>query len=388
VRAYIDKSGETIQWLEDKGLVFDCIALYYGQWPLVWHRPRGLCAEMIKLFIEECRKMGVRILTSSPAKKLLMVENRIKGVLAEVDGGEVEIDAPAVIIASGGYGGNKELLKKYCWYYNDNLHLGGLPHTGDGLIMAMEVGAATEDLGFLLRGGLPGPGFGVPRVLDEPYMVRVDPKGKRFIDETICGLQHAYTANESIQTTYIIFDHSMMKRISQEGTIYLVGKDRMNRYIPIPDLEKELRTLAEKGSMVISDSWDDIAKYIGCDTDVLKNTINEYNHCRDKGHDPVFAKDPRYLVPLRTPPYYVIGGSIKPYLDTIGGIKINEYMEVLDRNDDPIPGLYAAGVCAGGWQAVDYNGLHMSGSAVGFAVNSGRIAAENVALYISRKTLC
>ena len=80
------------------------------------------------------------------------------------------------------------------------------------------------------------------------------------------------------------------------------------------------------------------------------------------------------------PPYYAIKGN-SDFLDTIGGIKINEKMEVLDKKDTPIPGLYAAGVAAGGWQADTYCDV-LSGAASGFAYNSGRIAAENAVIFV------
>ena len=72
------------------------------------------------------------------------------------------------------------------------------------------------------------------------------------------------------------------------------------------------------------------------------------------------------------------------YLDTIGGIKINENMEVIDTKGNKIPGLFAAGVVTGGWQADCYNDL-MAGAASGFAINSGRIAGENVTDFLSGK---
>jgi NADPH-dependent glutamate synthase beta subunit-like oxidoreductase len=125
----------------------------------------------------------------------------------------------------------------------------------------------------------------------------------------------------------------------------------------------------------ISDLWDEIAAWIGADAGVLKATIDEYNTACEKGHDGIFAKDRRHLVPLRTPPYYAIKLGVD-YLDTIGGIKINERMEVLDRQSKPIPGLYAAGIDAGGWVGDTYC-MHTTGTTFGFAINSGRIAGEN-----------
>jgi len=81
---------------------------------------------------------------------------------------------------------------------------------------------------------------------------------------------------------------------------------------------------------------------MGANPEVLKSTINEYNSACDRGRDEVFSKEVKYLLPLRTPPYYAM--RCHPiFLTTIGGIKINYRMEVLNREDDPIRGLYAGG---------------------------------------------
>ena len=145
----------------------------------------------------------------------------------------------------------------------------------------------------------------------------------------------------------------------------------------IPGFEKELRKRAEEdgAAIKISDSWDEIANWIGADPKVLKATIDEYNSFCDQGYDEIFAKERRYLLPLRSAPYYALRG-MPVFLDTLGGIRINENMEVLDNQDNPIPGLYAAGVTTSGWESETYCG-DLSGSAFGFAINSGRIAGEN-----------
>ena len=150
----------------------------------------------------------------------------------------------------------------------------------------------------------------------------------------------------------------------------------------MPGLAAALQEQADKGLMKIANSWDDIAHHFSIDSETLKNTIEEYNTDCDRGRDPIFVKDPQWMWPLRTPPYYAIGDDKSGFLDTLGGIKINEHMQVLNKQENPIPGLYAAGVCAGGWQAEDYCGYYMSGAAQGFAFNSGRIAGENAATYI------
>jgi hypothetical protein len=100
----------------------------------------------------------------------------------------------------------------------------------------------------------------------------------------------------------------------------------------------------------------------------------------DAPKDELFAKDRRYLLPLRTPPYYAVKAHIG-LCDTYGGIKINENMEALDAANDPIPGLFAAGTTAGCWESESYC-YRLTGHLVGFALNSGRIAGENAAKYL------
>jgi fumarate reductase flavoprotein subunit len=94
----------------------------------------------------------------------------------------------------------------------------------------------------------------------------------------------------------------------------------------------------------------------------------------------MFMKDPRFLQPLRIAPYYAFK-CVPSFHGTIGGIKINHRMEVLDKQGHPIPGLYAGGIDTGGWESDTYC-LTLSGSAFGFALNSGRIAAENASKYV------
>ena len=143
----------------------------------------------------------------------------------------------------------------------------------------------------------------------------------------------------------------------------------------MPDLEEALWREADKGRVRISDSWDDMAGWIGADPEELKDTIEQYNSFCEQGNDKEFAKNRQYLLALNRAPLYAIKG-MAVLLDTIGGIRINEVMQVLDDRNEPIPGLYAAGVVTSGWESETYCS-ELSASAFGFAVNSGRIAGEN-----------
>jgi fumarate reductase flavoprotein subunit len=385
VRAFIDKSGDTIQWLENKGLFFDWIPYFYpNQRIRTWHclRRRGL--EITELLVKECEKYGVPLYCQTAGNKLMTDrKGNLTGVIATTREKELRITAESVIIATGGYGGNKELLKKYNPYYNDNMQGPGLPNMGDGLLMATGIGAATEGLGLIhFSGHTP---HQAPEELmvtsDEPNTIWLNKKGERFIDETV-GFNRFESVNAVLRQPdslcYTLLDERIKQSIIENGIIKGIGCVVLAG-TKLPGLGKSLELAAEKGNARIADTWEEIAEWMGIKPEVLKATVDEYNACCDNGHDDVFAKDRRYLEALRTPPYYALK-CYPRFLGTIGGIKINHHMEVLDKNDNPIPGLYAAGIDTGGWEVDSYNAV-LSGTTFGFAINSGRIAGENAASY-------
>ncbi len=410
VRAFIDKSGDTIGWLEQKGLSFEMIQYYPNQVPLVRHSVKGHGHALMKTLRDNCQELGVTILTRTPGKKILRdAQGRISGVLAESKEGEITISTGCVIVATGGYGNNKEMLKKYWPNYNENYTYDGPPsNTGDGIIMATEIGAATAGMGALnLHGPFVRPKSdsfwmkmdaagedGAPiRITSwflawEPEMLWVNKKGSRFIDEGYNLAFFAFGNAVALQPdgiTYTLFDNTTLRTIEKQGLIRPGAASRANwlpvsAATPLPGLEREVQKQAGKGELMISESWDDIAAWMGADPAVLKATIDEYNAACDDKHDALFAKDRRYLLPLRTPPFYAVKGHLG-LCDAYGGIKINEKMEALDAGDNPIPGLYAAGSTAGCWESESYC-YRLTGHLVGFALNSGRIAGENAVKYL------
>jgi fumarate reductase flavoprotein subunit len=381
LRSFIDKSGDTVRWLEEKGLKCDWIpGLYPNQVPLVWHCFKQRGAVVVKLLREHCDQLGVQVMCSTPAQKILADRRgRVTGVLATAGDQPVQIDTGHIIISTGGYAGNKEMLKQYALEYTEDMGCGGIPHNGDGIRMAWEVGADSDGLGILQ---LVGPGFPGPERLSsvacEPNTVWINKYGQRFTDETT-----AYNIFESANTLlrqpnrvcYSLFDEQIKQAIIDNGIAKGAGIVIIPPMSPYPELGHDLEQQAAKGQLMIAGSWEEIAGWIGCDPMVLQTEIDTYNTGCDRGHDDLFAKDRRFLQVLRTPPYYAIKCSLG-FLGTIGGIKINSRMEVIDRAGDPIPGLYAAGVDTGGWESETYCGV-LAGTCFGFALNSGRIAAEN-----------
>jgi fumarate reductase flavoprotein subunit len=363
VRAFIDKSGDTIDWLQGKGMHFRCLQYYPNN----------------------CICLGVRVLENNAVKKILTdTRKRVTGVVAATKGKKRKVTAKSVIIATGGYGGNKKLLRKYYPYYNEHMVCLGVPHMGDGLIMATELGAATEGLGILhLAGNAPRGSFELEVVAEEPNTIWLNKKGERFIDEA-AGFKHFESTNALVRQPggvgYILLDEGVKRDMMEKGVMKGLSL-KAPRGTKLARLGEELALASEKDKewVRISHSWNELAGWIGAKPEVMKNTIDEYNSFCDQGYDTVFTKDREYLVALRTPPYYALRCYAR-FMGTIGGIKINHHMEVLDHEDNPIPGLYAGGNDTGGWETETYN-VELAGTTLGFAINSGRIAGENAARY-------
>jgi fumarate reductase flavoprotein subunit len=222
----------------------------------------------------------------------------------------------------------------------------------------------------------------------EPQTLWVNKLGLRFIDEGYNLAFFAFGNAVSLQPdgiTCTLFDSTTLRTIERQGLIRPGAASRANwlpvsAATPLPGLEREVQKQADKGELKISESWNEIAGWMGADPSVLKATIEEYNAACDEKHDGLFAKDRKYLLPLRTPPFYAVQGHIG-LCDAYGGIKINENMEALDASDRPIPGLFAAGSTTGCWESESYC-YRLTGHLVGFALNSGRIAGENAAKYL------
>jgi fumarate reductase flavoprotein subunit len=329
--------------------------------------------------------MGIRVLLESRARKLITdPAGKIAGVLAENNGQEISISAISVIIATGGFAGNKELLKKYIPTFNeeDEIHIGGVPNQGDGWLMATAAGAATDGNILLEMSMFIFPwSMHLSLMAKDPDAVWLNKKGERFTDESICFPDLANTVfRQPRKVIYALFDENSKESILNETP------NAMD-YNMIPagswpsQVDKDIQSQLEKGRVKISHSLDEIAGWIGADAQNLKKEINEYNADCDKGHDSIFNKDKQHLKPLRAPPYYAIKCCTN-LLVTHGDLKVTPRMEVIDKLDNPIPGLYAAGDDTGDVDSGSYN-LDLPGHSFGFAINSGRIAGESAAVFTS-----
>ena len=392
VRAYIDKSGDTIRWLEEKGVEFDGKMVRLRRSA---HVPIGAGKRLMAALVKAAETLGVKILLQTRGKKIIRDQrDNVKGVIAEKDGREFEIKAKSVIIATGGFPGNTEMLNKYCPDYYKGMFTGNSPyHTGDGITLAQEAGAE-------IAGNIPifhvGPIVGsAPRgklaaLVKDPYAVWVNKSGRRFIDESDCMVWECGNAilMQPDKVLYCLFDDDIRKNMEERGIYGTQGwedpKERSQTEGPFLKEKLQEHSKMNPDEVKVSDSLDEMAEWIGADPEVLKDTADEYNNACDEGRDAIFVKNKEFMIPLRTPPYYAVKG-ITDCGETMGGIKVNEHMEAQDIHNRTIPGIYVAGIIADGWESQTYCCEEMAGSAFGFAINSGRIAGENAASFALKK---
>ena len=394
VRAIVNESAATIAWLQKQGVEFSDATINMPDCPRTYHVVRGRGEAVIKALTTRAKEKGVDIRLATPVKRVIKQGDRIKGVIAEVDGEEIQVGAKAVIIASGGYANNKEWIKKYTGFdLGVNLvPIGNVDKMGDGIRMAWEAGAAEEGKSLLelYRVGPIGPEFALGSQIEfavtQPDLW-VSPRGERFCDETVAFYDSSVgNANARFKEgyTYSIFDETIIRRMIERGIDKNVAIDSPPGSRPI-SIERELKAALERGNTDIfeADSVEGLAMKMGVSPAVLKATIEEYNTFCENGYDELFVKDRKYLWPIKGPKFYAVKGRTV-FLGTMGGIKINGKSEVVDKKEMVIPGLYAAGFDAGGMYGDSYPIKTSSGLASAFALNSGRIAGKNALKYLGK----
>lgn len=393
VRDWYDHIGDNISWLEELGVEFSEILEVTGNRGKL-RKTHHVTADsetgknMWLALQKRCDELEVPILRETRAKHLIVEEGKVVGVEAENTEGVFRVHAKATILATGSISANDDLIKRF--FGNDKYEkiriMAKVPHnTGDGLVMAEEIGAQIGKLSTLYIGPhnhFPGASEAVGVVPRRPYAIKVNRNGKRFVDESLYTDSHSWYQSISIdrqpgKTCYAIIDSDILDMYKQNKVEMGYMERRFNRHDKYPfewidKLDEGFVHEQEAGRAKIANDFDEIAEWIGCDKDTLRNTIEEYNAACDAGHDSRFMKDPYYLMAIRKPPFYAVAGPSG--VDTfIGGVQIDESFHVLNNDDDPIPGLYAAGVVASGWLGNFYGN---PGSEMSFTLYSGQNAGK------------
>ncbi len=364
VHRLCEYSASTFEWLVALGVEFDAADLYVSGVDGIrrGHRARGHGAAIAAALEAAVSAAGIDVALHTRVQRLATDQGRVRGIVT-ADG---TVTAVAVILATGGFGNNPDLLQRLypdaTRYPEANWYIGTLHALGDGLTMGEAVGAALagHNRGLLLLT------TGFTRDL-EPYLpgwlVYVNRKGRRFIDETTEYSVLAEVLKEQPGAECLaLFDEATRRAATQ--------RDGANW-----DADR-LAGFAAEGLITQAETLEGLATRAGIRSNALHNTLERYNADCAAGHDRAFLKEARHLRPVLTPPFYA--APIKPAVIcwTGTGLRIDPDARVLDQDERAIPGLYAAGETTGGMFGQCYAA---GGASVGNAIVFGRIAGREAA---------
>ena len=356
-------SADAIDWLDEHGITLHNVSSFGGASVKRIHRPVNaegktvsVGSYMIPLLQENCEKAGVKMMLDTTATEILTDANGAAvGVKATGASGEtVTVNAKAVVLATGGFGANLDMVVKYKPELKGFMTTNAPGIQGQGIEMAQAIGAATVDMdqiqihptveantAALITEGLRGDGA-----------ILINEEGQRFIDEV--GTRDVVSAAEIAQTgsySWLVVDQAMA------------------------DASSVIQGYIKKGYTVTGSTYEELGKAMGVDAAAFAETMEKWNGYVEAKNDPDFGRT-SFANPLNTAPYYAVKVTAGVH-HTMGGLKINANTEVLNEKGEVIPGLFAAGEVAGGVHGAN----RLGGNAVADFTVFGRIAGAAASDY-------
>ena len=363
VETLCENSADAIDWLDEHGITLHNVSSFGGASVKRIHRPVNaegktvsVGSYMIPLLQENCEKAGVKMMLDTTATEILTDANGAAvGVKATGASGEtVTVNAKAVVLATGGFGANLDMVVKYKPELKGFMTTNAPGIQGQGIEMAEAIGAATVDMdqiqihptveantAALITEGLRGDGA-----------VLINAEGKRFIDEV--GTRDVVSAAEIAQTgsySWLVVDQAMV------------------------DASSVIQGYIKKGYTVTGETYEELGKAMGVDEAAFAETMEKWNGYVEAKNDPDFGRT-SFANPLNTAPYYAVKVTAGVH-HTMGGLKINANTEVLNEKGEVIPGLFAAGEVTGGVHGAN----RLGGNAVADFTVFGRIAGAAASDY-------
>lgn len=367
VRVIAENALDAAEWLrDDVNVKFEDYMLFFGghsvKRSLVPLNASGV--ELIEKLTAKAESLGVEIYTNTPATELVVENDKVVAVKAKNNDKEITFNAKnGVILATGGFGSNLEMRVANNPKMDEKiLSTNSVGSTGDGITMAEAIGAQTVDMQYIQTYPTCDPETGtllyVGDVRLEGRAILVNLEGKRFVEELERRDVISFATTEQTGgVSYMYFDEASMQAAG-------VAESHKAEY----------ENLIERGILVKANSVEEAAEHFGIDAEELQKTIDRYNGYCETGKDLEFNKRGD-LIPFEEGPCYIM--KSKPAIHhTMGGLKINENAQVIDKENNIINGLYAAGEVTG-----DIHGTNRLGSdAIADIVIFGRIAGENAAM--------
>lgn len=359
VEVYCREQLPTYHWLKAHGVSYGTVHAASGQ-SVPRSHPTNT-RRMLDLLLSRTAELGVQLVTGVTVERLERDDSgggRVTGIRVSVGGHPARIHCGAVVLATGGFSQNPELLTRFAPQMERAVRGGGPGSTGDGLLMAWQLGAGVIDTphikgtyGIYPHAVDAEKGTGVLAVYKGA--IAINANGARFVDES---LPYKVLGDASLRQaggwTYQVFDAAIMAQSDDEVPIYdLAGRERA-------------------GLLVKADTLAELAQRLGLPVSEFQNTAERYNAaCR--GHLSGGVGVPQ---PIEQAPFFA-HASTAVVLATYCGLTVTAEMEVLDVFGEPISGLFAAGELIGGF----HGGGYMTGTSIGKAGIFGRVAGTAAA---------
>ena len=369
----LKNSGDNIDWLIEKGVEFSEVYNKTASNDLkATHRLKvnGGYAEPM---VNAAKESGVEFRLNTAGKELILKDGKVVGVYAETEDGVLQVNAGAVIVATGGYGTNKEMIESRLRTDMDhNLQVSRPGHDGDGILMSVAAGAKDLTISspvFMVYPVVYDTGFVSICLTEQGPLLWVNQDGVRFVREDVGLIQPGYRqlATSSQKVSYGVANIDVLNIFEAETqTMTPDGSGVIEAF----------DALVEKGAdnMFKADTIEELAEIAPVDAETFIQTVKDYNALCDAGEDTQYRKSADQLVKLENGPFYLFRWDMY-FTATVNGVHTSRKAEALTSQEEPIPGLYVVGLDGCELYSIFYT-LSAGGSCNANNVNSGRTAAR------------
>lgn len=359
VKILSEKSAEGVNWVNEIGGDLSEVGMFGGASVKRIHKPTGGAAVgpmLVQTFNKNLEELNIPVMLETSAKQIIVDDGKVTGVMASNSEGEFQIDCKAVVLATGGFGANTEMVienKAELEGFGTTNHGGA---TGDGIAMAKELQVELVDMDQIQTHPTVHPETQTmyTEAVRGNGAILVNKEGKRFVNELLTrDVVSEAILGQTDKQAYLLFDQNVRD-----------GLKAIEKYI-------------SAGIIFESDTIEGLAEQIGVDAAALAETIKAYEGYATAGKDEEFGRE-SMEEPLNNPKYYA--GLCAPAIHhTMGGVKINTASEVLKVDGAKINGLFAAGEITGGVHGAN----RLGGNAVTDIVVFGRIAGKGASDYVA-----
>lgn len=402
LRNVLECTGEALDTMsEELGIPLFVMEDTYGVGFRGRHMFMAQGQDRIMPFVNAIEANGGEFMYQTPAKKLVYEDGVVKGVIAKNASKEyVQVNAGAVVLCTGGFQGNKEMLSRF--FGNINVKSLGMDTcAGDGIAMVEEIGGAL-DRNFCLLGNegsatttkIEGPiyNFATGKMPNSNLAfglhggLLVDRSGDRFCNEKdIADFPLAWGGELFARAgkSYAIIDSATFEAATTVGPYAMMGEPEnwiagKALWFPVlADAKDRLDEAKAEGWACTGDTLAEIAEYFGLEN--LEETVAEYNAMCEAGVDSKFSKAPNFMRAIGEGPYYCFEYEAACW-STNGGVKTDARLRAIGDDQKAIPGLYVAGVDNGSMYSAPY--YDNEGASVGLAIGSGVFVAKQVLKYL------